>query len=468
MSQDFFRIERGLELDETVQMLQGTGIPGAAGDTSLAPVGSTYQQNDDGSLWTKITAGVGSDKWQKMASQSYVDNAVGSVLTWQMPVVARDAVSTALPTGTANAPIVVDGVTITNGQRVLFAVVTGTGATGTNIYSYNQVSGTFTPALPNGVTSGDATYISGGASAGQTYVYNGTTWVLIDQGALDEEGFIRAFAGKSGVGNVMPTYTSTNFVVDGTSLEAAVGALDTELGLNVNLGNFIAPANTVNNNIQRLDIEIGANVTAGNHITPANSVNQNVQALDTFTGATLLVGNFITAGEQLSGAITTLDNELGPNVSTGNFVTAANKINQNIQALDTGLGASVTTGTYVTAASSANANIQSLDTALANTSLQTAVTSVTSVQTIDSATGTGAKWLVRVENAADSTNVYATEVYAVSNGVSADYTRYGTLKIGASIPGLSVTVDLVAGALRLRVASTAAVNVEARRVGVLA
>ena len=79
-----------------------------------------------------------------------------------------------------------------------------------------------------------------------------------------------------------------------------------------------------------------------------------------------------------------------------------------------------------------------------------------------------AKWLVRVQNAADTTNVYATEVYAVSNGVSSDYTRYATLKMGANIAGLAVTVDLSGGAMRLRVASTAAVNVTVRRVGVVA
>ena len=466
MSQDFFRIERGLELDETVQMLQGAGVPGAAGDTSEAPVGSTYQQNDDGSLWTKITAGVGTDKWQKMASQQYVDNAVGSVLTWQMPVAARDAVATTLPTGAANAPIVVDGVTVTNGQRVLFADIAG--GAGANIYTYNQATGTFAAALTPTATSGDATYVSAGTAAGQTYVYNGSTWVLIDQGALDEEGFIRAFVGKSGVGAILPTYTSTFFVANGDSLEAAIGEIDAELGANVNLGHFIGPAYSVNGNIQRLDTEMGANVTLGNHITPANTINQNIQDLDTFAGAPLLVGNFISAGQQLSGAITSIDAELGPNVSTGNFVTSANKINQNIQALDTQIGANVVAGTYVVPTASTNANVQALDTALATTTLQTAVTNVTSVQTIDSVTADGAKWLVRVENAADSTNVYSTEVYAVGNGVSADYTRYATLKIGASIAGLAVTVDFSAGALRLRVASTAAVNVVARRVGVLA
>jgi hypothetical protein len=95
------------------------------------------------------------------------------------------------------------------------------------------------------------------------------------------------------------------------------------------------------------------------------------------------------------------------------------------------------------------------------------VNNVSSVQTIDSVSASAIKWLVRIEDAADASRVYSTEVYAVTNGITIDFTRYGTLKIGTSIPGLVVSVDLDAGSLRLRVAATAAVNVSARRVGVV-
>jgi hypothetical protein len=464
MSQDFFRVERGVELDESVQMLQGAGAPGAAGDTSLAPVGSTYQDHATGDLYTKIAAGVGTNKWQKLASESYVNNAVGATVSWREPAIVRDNVATVVPAGAAAAPIVVDGVSITDGQRVLFSAITG--GNGKNIYVYNQATGLFVEDI-NAESSGDAAYVQSGTSAGKTYIYNGSAWVQSDQASLDELGFIRAFIGKGAAGSEPTDYTSNNFVVDGTSLESAVGALDAEVGANVSLGNYVVPANKVNGNIQALDSAIGANVSAGNHISPANTVQQNVQALDTQIGAELAVGNFITASQATNSAITALDAEIGANVVNGNFVLATSKVNANIQALDTQIGANVVTGTYVGPTFTTNANIQSLDTALALATLATNVTNVTSVQTIDSVpAGLGAKWLVRVVDAADSTRVYATEVYAVDNGVSADYTRYATLKIGTNIPGLSVTVDLNGGALRLRVASTAAVNVSARRVGV--
>jgi hypothetical protein len=464
MSQDFFRIERGLELDELVQILQGTGVPGTGGDTADAPVGSVYQQNDDGAFWTKISAGTGTDKWQKMASETYVNNALGATISWREPAQVRDNVATTLPVGTATSPIVIDGVSITDGGRVLFSAIIGGG--GKNIYVYNQATGLFNEDV-NQESNGDATYVSAGTSAGKTYVFNGTIWVQSDQTSLDEEGYIRAFVGKPSSGNVMPSYASNNFAVEGSSLRVAIGALDTELGPNVAAGHFVAPAATVNANIQSLDNEIGANVTAGGWIVPANTVNQNLQVLDTHLGVDFLAGNFITAGQSVSAAVTSLDNEIGPNVAAGNFVAPTNKINANIQALDTQIGANVLAGTYVGPASSTNANIQALDAALAQTSLATSVANVTSVQTIDSIAAGSAKWLVRCVDASNSAKVYATEVYAVTNGVTADYTRYATLKIGVAIAGLSVTVDLNGVNLRLRVASTAAVNVSARRVGTI-
>lgn len=464
MSLDYFRIERGLQLDETVTYLQGSGIPGLTGDTDDAQRGSVYTNTADGALFTKISNGTGSDKWQAMASETYVNNAVGATISWREPANVKDGVATTLPTGTATQPIVVDGVSITNGQRVLFSALTG--GNGKNIYVYSQPTGLFVEDA-NQETSGDAVYIVDGTSAGKTFVFNGANWVQSDQASLDEDGFIRAFIGKSGSGAEMPGFSSTNYVTNSTSLEAAIGDIDAGLGVNVSLGNFISPAAKINANIQSLDTQLGANVTAGNHLNPGDSTNTNIQSLDTQIGPEIGAGNFITASQATNSAITALDQEIGANVVNGNFILASNKINANIQALDVAIGASVVSTGVVLAGNSANANIQALATELAATTSQTTVTNVTSVQTIDSVVADGAKWLVRCEDASDPTRVYATEVYALSNGVTVDFTRYGTLRIGTSIPGLSVTADFNAGSIRLRVASTGAVNVQVRRVGAL-
>jgi hypothetical protein len=467
MSLDFFRIERGLELDDSVQYLQGIGAPGAGGDTAAAQIGSVYTDNTDGALYTKIAAGTGLDKWQKMASETYVNNAVGATVSWREPVVVRDNVATTLPVGTATQPIVVDGTSVTNGQRVLFSAIVG--GAGKNIYVYDQATGLFVEDA-NAESDGDAVYVQGGTSAGKTYIFNGSAWVQSDQSSLDELGFLRAFIGKDAAGNEMPNYTSTNFVVQSSSLEAAVSALDAQFGPDVSLGNFIDPADSTNTNIQSLDTEIGPNVTAGGWITPANSINQNLQALDTHLGVDFVVGNYISAAQTVSGAVTALDVAIGPNVVNGNFVLAANKVQQNIQSLDSQIGANVSNGGYILAANSTNANVQALDTALTQVALQSSVTNVTSVQTIDSVTADAAKWFVRVELVSDPSRVYATEVYALSDGgTGTDFTRYATLRLGTAIPGLVVSVDNDGsnGNLRLRVAATGAVNVIARRASVL-
>lgn len=466
MSLDFFRIERGLELDDSVQYLQGTGAPGAAGDTAAAQVGSVYTDNATGDMYTKIAAGTGLVKWQKMASETYVNNALGATISWREPVQVRDNVATTVPTGVATQPITIDGVSIGNGTRVLFSAIVG--GNGKNVYVYNQATGLFVEDT-NQESNGDAVYVSAGTSAGKTYVYNGSDWVQTDQSSLDEEGFIRAYIGKPTVGNVLPQYSSVNWISTNENLTAAVSALDAQLGVNVNLGNYVNPAFTVDQNLQALDTAIGANVTTGGFITASNKVQQNIQALDTHLGVQFAAGNFISLNQTVSGAVTALDAEIGPNVVSGNFVAPAVKVNQNIQALDTALGAAVTNGGYILASNSTNQNVQALDAAVTAATLKTSVVNVTSIQTIDAAPAgvTVAKWFVHVVDAADSTSVYATEVYAVSNGVDSDFTRYATLKLGSPITGLVVSVELLTGQLSLRVASTAAVNVEARRASVI-
>jgi hypothetical protein len=470
MALDFFRIERGLELDELVQYLQGAGNPGVSGDSAAAPVGSVYTDNGTGALWTKHTAGTGTDKWDRVASETYVNNAVGATISWREPAKVNDAVTTTLPVGTPGSPITVDGVSITNNQRVLFSALTG--GDGKNVYIYDLAAGTFAEDT-NAETNGDALYVEGGTAGGKTFIYNGTNWVQSDQTSLDELGFIRAFIGKATAGNVATNYTSNNFVVDGTALQTAISALDAQFGANVSNGNFIAAADKTNDNIQSLDDALGANVTDGNYVLAANSMNTNIQALDTHLGPNFAAGNFIAANSTVFAAVTALDVEMGPNVTNGGSILAANKINQNIQALDTQVGPDVTTttgtGGVLVAGNSVNVNLQAVDAALSAISTATTVTNVTTITPIDTVTAGAAKWFVRVELESDTTRVYATEVYALNDGgTGSDFTRYATLRLGTAIPGLVVSVSSpAAGQLRLNVTATSAVTVEARRASVI-
>jgi hypothetical protein len=351
MAEDFFRIYRGLELNETVQLLEGADVPGTSGDSSLAPIASQYMNTTDGSLWTKITAGVGTDKWVQLASKADITFQT----SWREPVIVDAVGITTLPVGTAGATITIDGQTIDDGGRVLFSELLST----PNVYIYNKTNGVFVQDT-NLATNGDMVFVDSGTNAGKQYAFNGGSWVLTNQSDLTELGYVRAFIGKTGAGSETPTYSSTNFVVDATSLETAIGALD---------------------------------------------------------------------------------NELGANVTNGGYVLSSNKINTNIQALDT---------------------------AITTNNKEYTSTNVTTTVTLDSVVSIGAKWVIRAVNAADSTNVVAMEIFATHNGVSVDMTRYAELKMGASISGLTVGVNLSGvDALNLIVSSTTAVNVITKRVAVL-
>ena len=468
MSLDFFRIERGLQLDEAVTYLQGVGAPGTSGDSTTVGVGSVYTDTSSGFLYTKYLAGSGTNKWERMASETYVNNAVGATISWREPVKVNDTTTT-VPVITGGTPgtDTIDGQTINTGDRVLFSGATAVGSR--NVYIYDAGSGNYTEDV-NAETNGDALYVQLGSDAGKQFIFNGTNWVQSAQSSLDELGFIRTFIGKSAGGSEATDYSSNNIVVDGTSLETAIGALDLKVGANVTTGGVIVAGNTVNANIQSISDALGSAVTNGNFILAANTTGQNLQSIDTHLGANFAAGNYITLNQTVLGAVTALDTAIGANVANGNFILAANKVQANITALDAEIGANVVNGDYILAANTVNQNIAALDAAVGETTLSTSATNVTSITTVDTApVGAGvAKWFVRAELVSDTTRVYATEVYALTDdGTNSDYTKYATLKLGTSIPGLAVTVDTSGGALRLRVASTGAVNVIARRASVL-
>lgn len=60
---DYFRIVRGLQIDETVSYLQGAGAPGHTTDTDDVAIGSVYTDNTTGALYTKTSIGAGPSRW---------------------------------------------------------------------------------------------------------------------------------------------------------------------------------------------------------------------------------------------------------------------------------------------------------------------------------------------------------------------------------------------------------------------
>ena len=511
MSLDFFRIERGLELDESIQLLQGAGAPGT-GDSGIAPVGSAYLDNSNGDLWTKISAGAGVSHWSKQASQTWVNSNVSGAVSWREPVAVIDTTTTTLPSGALAGTV--DGVALLDGDRVLFAALNPQSP---NVYIWDSATETFIEDS-NTVSQDDTVYVDGGTQGGTRWTWNGTAWVRFDSASVDELGYIRAFDGKQAAGSVMPVYTSTNIVTQSSNLVDAISALDLELGAGVNTGNFISAADSLAVNLQAVDTELGTNVTNGNYILAASKMNANIQSLDTALGAPITGSHpWILESQHVNGNLVALADELGANVSDGNWIVATNTINQNIQALDTHLGAAVTTGsiiintysanqniqaldskigavldgnqvlaastisaninaldtfigadqvngTYVLASNTVTQNIQAVDTALTEISKKTTNTGITTSTVVDSILATVVKWIVKVVDSANADNVQAFEIFAASNGLTVDYTKFATLKLGATIPGLAISTTLSSSNIQLLVQSTAAVDVVVRRV----
>lgn len=470
MSLDFFRVDSGLQIDDKTTYLTGNGTPGTSADTIAVLVGSVYTNFADGSVWSKIAAGAGVDKWQKLASETYVNNALGATVSWREPAIVQDSTATTLPTGSAGSPVVVNGVSVSDGGRVLFSAIVG--GAGKNVYVYNQATGGFVEDV-NAESAGDAVYVQQGTDAGKTFIFNGTAWVQSDQSSLDEEGFIRAFVGKPSAGNVMPSYSSINFIANSDSLRVAIEKLDAEFGAQIAVGNWITPTNTVNQNITALDTKIGADLGTTNHLVSlatTGTVTGNLAILDGRFGPNLIAGSYVTAGEAAFPAIQALDIAIGPNVSSGNYILAANKVQQNIQTLDSAIGANVTTGGYINSGNSVQQNIQALDTALTDTTKQTEVVNVTTATLIDAvplATLDVMKFFVFVEETANPANRYATELYVLCDGTNVDYTKYATLRLGSSIVGLQVSAVASGGNCSVQVSSTTAVNVKVRRASVI-
>jgi hypothetical protein len=274
MASDFFRILRGLEIDEATQVLTGTGSPTSA-DTNAAPRGSIYMQTDSATnnlnVWYKWNSGTGVAQWKQVASKDYVDSTVATGVSWKNPSVVRASSTTTLPTGTPGGSIIVDGQTITNGMRVLFSDL----SSNPDIYTYTESTGLFTVAsdVAPAATAGAATYIDIGTSAGQTFIFNGTAWVLVDQADQSELAYIRTFIGKLASGSSMPDYTSTNVVLQSSDLVTAISALDAEIGANVTTDSTISSANTVNQNIQAISTVVNDNGLSGS----ASSVVSSTQ-----------------------------------------------------------------------------------------------------------------------------------------------------------------------------------------------
>jgi hypothetical protein len=204
MAADFFRVERGYEINETdgdtlVQIITDTAAPNAQADAVAAPVGTLWIINAGTAGTTRVY-----QKWQDVEN-TYIDwREINTTASWREPARVRDdtlyANSAAFPVGGT-----IDAVALADGDRVLFSNVTA--SADENIWIWYAATTTWFQES-NSETDGDMVVIQEGTSAGNQYLYDGTNWVAFGGGSSAEEGFIRAFIGKDAAGAEKPNYES--------------------------------------------------------------------------------------------------------------------------------------------------------------------------------------------------------------------------------------------------------------------
>ena len=409
---DLFRVGLGIEIESAnlaskADILQGSGAPGAdSGIQDAAPIGSLYLRTDavanNLQLYVKVASTNSASDWKAQTTKEYVD-AVVQGLSWREPVVAND---TALYADASAFPVsgTVDTVVLADLDRVLFSNVTLAGDN--NVFVWHSGTSTWTEDT-NAESAGDALLVTNGTKADQQWVYSGVTsgWVqLTNATSLAELAYIRTFIGKSAAGSITPTYSSTEVVTPGTSLQTAVGALDAAIGT----------GNIVN--------------TGGNYAVTSDGTWAPSPGSNTITG---LVDNLNAAIGDRS-------------YTLNNVVTDGEAVAVSVEKLDLAVGVLqnntlVISGTNVAASS-------------------------TVVDSIDVTAASEMLWMIQVRENATPTKRRSNEVHAMSDGTSVDHTTYAGLTLGGAIAGFAITVDVSGGLMRLKLSATNNVDYVVKRV----
>lgn len=350
---EYFDVERGLGVEELVNIIPSNGPPGTSGDSTTVPQGSIALDYTNGDIYRKKAAGSGTDKWVKLAG---VDEVLSDI-SWREPVAAHDTATDPIPSG-LGATDTRDGVTINDGDRVLFSGITGGG--GPNVYIFTAESAPsagdgFYTEDTNEETSGDRTYVSAGtANAGTVWTYNGSSWVLSEKSTDEKElTYLRNFIGKTAVGDLSatePAYTSNNYIVDGSSsgddLTDAASKIDAGLGTKIaSDGEAIkaSTTNTINQNIQALDDAIAD--IGGSSSLAAGTGSRVLDTVSAYSGPMIQWLVFAYNGVNVRGwTVTAVHDGQAPATPAGNTDRAV-RARLSLGSFADSLSVSVTLGT---------------------------------------------------------------------------------------------------------------------------
>jgi len=367
MALDFLRSTLGLDLQSEdflshATIVFGSGAPGGdAAEQDAAPVGSIYMQTsadvNNLQFWWKYRDTQNSvEDWRQGASKDYIDTAIQGV-SWREPVRVIDSTTYA---NAAAFPVtgVIDGVTLADGDRVLFTDVTL--ATSENVFVWNDTTNTWSED-PNSESDGDAVFIKEGTRAEQQWIYDGTNWVQIASATgAAELAFIRSFIGKDNSGAENPSYTSVTNITQGSSLEAAVGVLDGAIGDRQYTNNtFVTDGESVTASINALASELGSmNTLSNNVVTDGNTVTEMFEDIDSTFGdgdITNVAASFPLTDDMVWGggtltttdALNALNNTISNRIYSNDYVVADGQtLTASINALDSSVG----TGQYTNTA----------------------------------------------------------------------------------------------------------------------
>jgi hypothetical protein len=458
MSLDLFRLYSGLDisnedLTSNAYVLQGAGTP-AGTSADEAPIGSVWYNStadsDKLQLWWKHATGAGLDKWSRAANTAYVDAAVQGI-SWRETVAARDATlyanAAAFPTtGT------IDGVTLVNGDRVLFSNVTTAGDR--NVFIWNSATSSWTEDT-NAETDGDALFVAQGTSAEQQWVFDGTNWFQFGGSSNTEIINIRNFVGKDTAGAGFPDYVSNDIVDDGLDLRLATSQLDDAIGLLQFTNNFVISDFTAGV-IQ--DPDNGLSTSSVTDITDALDKLDATYGSGTVTniaGGYALTSNFEWNGGTLTltTALNALNNAIGDRNYTGNILTDGQTITQSLEALDVIVGdlnnsSSYTGGGFLDASTIAGNSVQQtfntfnqeigfLAEQTYSSSGSAPVSTTTPLEPVgaqlSASEATEIEWLVQVKDSGGKRQAF--KVHAISNGTTVDWTQFAVVKTGGNIGG---------------------------------
>ena len=359
----------------------------------------------------------------------------------------------------------IDGVTLTNGMRILVKNEAAPANNGIYVRTSSTVLTRATDFDTGAeIQGGDFTFVTGGTQ------YNSTGWVQIDEVTVVGTDPIE-WLQFSGAGE----YTAgAGLLLTGTVFSAQVANTQMEINgsneiaikagavlVTPNIGAATGTSLSVTGTVTAASFSGPLSNGSSNVFIPASGGNVNISV-----GGTPNVFVVTSTGANVTGALGVTGNVTAQNF-IGNFIGNISG-NITIPGSNTGVvfnddGFANTSGAFTFNKSTNVVTVSSVLAVTANTKITgatvtTSSTNATIIATFPVANVTGVEYIVKGISTAGNAYSMAT-VQAVTNGTAVDYSVFGTLGLGsATFTDLSVVIDGSNIALQVNAASAASTD----------